>query len=187
MDKIISEGQSMFDDLRENNCYYVDKTEFLYELRGGKIRNHVSLFTRPRRFGKTLMMSMIENFFNIEKDSRKLFEGLNIMNHPEFCEEHMNKYPVIFLTLKDVEGRNYKAAYDVFARIISKACQEMSAVIDNDKISPVARNIFRRLESKTATEEELKDSLVTLMDILHTVYDKKVILLIDEYDVPGTS
>ena len=79
MNKVISVGQSMFDELRNNDNYYVDKTEFLYELRGANKCDHVSLFTRPRRFGKTLTMSMLENFFNITKDSREIFEGLNIM------------------------------------------------------------------------------------------------------------
>ena len=111
MDKIISVGQSMFDELRKSNSYYVDKTEFLYELLGGKTRTHVSLFTRPRRFGKTLMMSMIESFFNITKDSREMFEGLNIMKHPEFCDKHMNQYPVIFVSFKDAYGQNFEEAY----------------------------------------------------------------------------
>ena len=88
-------GGEFFHELRENELYYVDKTNIIYELLGGTFFK-VALFTRPRRFGKTLMMSMMENFFNITKDSSKLFEGLNILKHPKICEKYMNKYPVIF-------------------------------------------------------------------------------------------
>ena len=184
MDEIITIGQSMFDELRKTNSYYVDKTEFLYELCAGKTRSQVSLFTRPRRFGKTLMMSMMENFFSITKDSRELFDGLNIMKHPEFCDEYMNKYPVIFVSYKEAFGRNFDKAYGKFTDIIAEACYNISEIVDNEKINPNTIATFRRLESKTATEGEVENSLVTLMSILYTIYNKKVILLIDEYDVP---
>jgi len=89
------------EQLRKTNGYYVDKTEILYELLGKNTRSKVFLFTRPQRFGKTLMMSMMENFFSITKDSRDIFEGLDIMKHKEFCDKYMNRYPVIFLSFKE--------------------------------------------------------------------------------------
>jgi len=103
-------GGEFFDKIRNDGSYYVDKTDILYEL----LHNtsfEVAMFTRPRRFGKTLMMSMMENFFNITKDSRSIFEGLNIMRHPDICEKYMNKYPVIFVSFKGVEGLNFESAY----------------------------------------------------------------------------
>ena len=175
-------GISDFAKLRTKSFYYVDKTEFLYDI--VENGNEVNLFTRPRRFGKTLTMSMMENFFSITKDSHKLFEGLNIMNHPEFCDEYMNKYPVIFVSFKDAYGLNFDEAYAKFTRIIAETCYDISEIVDNEKINPVQRNIFRKLESRTATKEDIENSLVTLMRILYSVYNKKVILLIDEYDVP---
>ena len=96
-------GGENFDELRRRGCYYVDKTEMLYEL-VNNTDNIVTLFTRPRRFGKTLTMRMMESFFDIRRDSRAVFEGLAIMKHEEFCAEWMNQYPVLFLTLKDADG-----------------------------------------------------------------------------------
>ena len=184
MSKLVSVGQSMFDELRKNDIYYVDKTEILYELRGANKRDHVSLFTRPRRFGKTLMMSMMENFFNIAKDSRDVFEGLNIMNHPEFCEQYMNQYPVIFVSFKDAYGKDFSEAYTRFLDIIAEACYSIAELIENKKIDPDTKKIFYALKSKTANKAEVVKALDTLMNILYTVYGKKVVLLIDEYDVP---
>lgn len=104
MEKIIVVGNENFDELIREDGYYVDKTELLYEL-VEKTRNKVALFTRPRRFGKTLTMSMMESFFDINRDSREVFEGLDVLNHPEFCAEWMNQYPVLFLSFKDVFNR----------------------------------------------------------------------------------
>ena len=100
MKKPVSVGSEFFDELRRNNSYYVDKTELIYEL-VEKTDNKVTLFTRPRRFGKTLTMTMFDSFFDIRRDSHDVFENLNITNnHPEFCAEWMNQYPVLFLSLK---------------------------------------------------------------------------------------
>ena len=178
----IGVGKSDFSKLREKNCYYVDKTEILREI--VESNDEVLLFTRPRRFGKTLMMSMIENFFNITKDSREMFEGLNIMNHPEFCDKHMNQYPVVFVSFKDAYGQNFEEAYNKFVDIISNACKEIAGIIDDKKIDPDNKKVFYALKSKTANTAEVENSLSTLMNILHSVYDKKVVLLVDEYDVP---
>ena len=120
----IGVGKSDFAKLRTRSFYYVDKTEFLYDiLENG---NEVNLFTRPRRFGKTLLMSMMENFFSITKDSRELFDGLNIMKHPEFCDKYMNKYPVIFVSFKEAFGEDFNEAYAKFTRVISNICKRMT-------------------------------------------------------------
>ncbi len=108
----VSVGESDFAALRNGKAYYVDKTEILYEL-VHDTNNKVSLFTRPRRFGKTLLMSMIENFFSITKDSRALFEDLAIAKHKTFCEEWMNQYPVLFISFKDIEAENFEDAYEM--------------------------------------------------------------------------
>ena len=111
MDKMIVVGNDIFDEFIRDNGYYVDKTELLYDL-VAKTRNKVTLFTRPRRFGKTLTMSMMESFFDVSRDSRNLFADCNILkNHPDFCREWMNQYPVLFLSLKDVEGLSFESAF----------------------------------------------------------------------------
>ncbi|MBR1683801.1 MAG: AAA family ATPase, partial [Clostridia bacterium] len=110
MEFTVGVGKSDFAALRESGNYYVDKTELIYEL-VHDTDNQVTLFTRPRRFGKTLMMSMMENFFNICKESGPLFEGLAISEHEDFCREWMNQYPVLFISFKDAESENYDVAY----------------------------------------------------------------------------
>lgn len=99
-------GGEFFDQIRQAGSYYIDKTELIYDL-VHEADNKVTLFTRPRRFGKTLMMSMIENFFDIRRSSRKLFEGLDISKYGVFCEKWMNQYPVLFITLKAVEALTF--------------------------------------------------------------------------------
>ena len=118
MDFKVTVGKSDFVSLRESKNYYVDKTELIYEL-VNDTGNEVTLFTRPRRFGKTLMMSMMESFFDISKDSRGLFENLAISDHDAFCKEWMNQYPVIFLSLKDVESEDYDGAYRMLKSCIA--------------------------------------------------------------------
>ena len=102
-------GGENFEELRNDHCYYVDKTELLYKLMN-ESANKVTLFTRPRRFGKTLTMRMIESFFDITRDSRAVFEGLDIMRYEDFCRDWMNRYPVLFLTLKDAESLTFATA-----------------------------------------------------------------------------
>ena len=112
MNKKIMVGTDNFEKFIRNNGYYVDKTELLYDLVAGT-GNEVTLFTRPRRFGKTLTMSMMESFFDISRDSSDLFADRNISkNHPDFCKEWMNQYPVLSLTLKDVEGLTFESAFN---------------------------------------------------------------------------
>ncbi len=175
-------GKSDFERLREAGDYYVDKTELMYEL--VDVGNEVTLFTRPRRFGKTLAMSMIDNFFNIRKASRAIFDGLAIMRHEDFCQEWMNSRPVIFISLKDVEGESFEDAFRMLETVISDRCKDLVPVFDKAELDEDDRHAFAKLKSKTAELNEVKASLKTLMRMLNAVYGRKVILLIDEYDVP---
>ena len=186
MAKKIVVGTDNFEKFIRNNGYYVDKTELVYEL-AEKTGNEVTLFTRPRRFGKTLTMSMLESFFDVRRDSRDLFQGLNILEHyPDFCEEWINQYPVLFLTLKDVEGRSFELAYSKLQAVIADLCKKNEFLADHESVNSFDREIFMRLQAKTASEEEVQNSLNTIMRMMKAVYGKPVILLIDEYDVPLT-
>ena len=149
MEKIIVVGNENFDELIREDGYYVDKTELLYEL-VEKTRNKVALFTRPRRFGKTLTMSMMESFFDINRDSREVFDGLAILNHPEFCEEWMNQYPVLFLSFKDVEGLNFHGAYGMLKVTLASLCKKYVYLRNSGKILDEDKEIFNRLISQNA-------------------------------------
>lgn len=184
MDKMILVGNDIYDKFIREDGYYVDKTELIYDL-VVNTRNEVTLFTRPRRFGKTLTMSMMESFFDIRRDSKDLFTGRKILeDHPDFCREWMNRYPVLFLTLKDVEGRSFDVAYSMLKAVISDLCKKIDFLADEEKVNSFDRDIFLRLQEKTAGEEEIRNSLKTIMRMMNSVYGKPVILLIDEYDVP---
>ena len=176
-------GKSDFEALRKSNNYYVDKTEFIYEL-VEETDNQVSLFTRPRRFGKTLMMSMLANFFSIRKENKSIFEGLRITAHIEFCEKWMNQYPVLFITFKDAEAEEFGVAYDKLKNSIADVCKSIPELGEKSAANPADVQIFERLMFNEALDAEVQSSLKTIMRMMHMVYGKKVILLIDEYDVP---
>ncbi|MFR8169833.1 MAG: AAA family ATPase [Marvinbryantia sp.] len=175
-------GIDNFEKVRESNCYYIDKTDFIRELLDRTF--DVNLITRPRRFGKTLTMSMLAEFFDIRKDSRKLFEGLEIAKDTAFCSEWMNQWPVLFLTLKDVDGSSYQDAYDLLQYIISVLCIEHNYLTDSDKVDIADKERFLRLKSENGKVSDVKSALVTLLRMMNAYYGKKVILLVDEYDVP---
>lgn len=184
MDKMIVVGCEDFDELIKDGGYYVDKTELLYEL-AAKTKNKVTLFTRPRRFGKTLTMSMMESFFSNQRKSKDMFEHLSIgKNHPEFCSKWMNQYPVLSLSLKDVEGMTFETAYDMLVEIISDLCIKFSFLENKKEVTAADAAVFHRLMFKEGKEAEVKNSLKTIMRMLTAVHGKPVILLIDEYDVP---
>ena len=183
MDFKVGVGKSDFAALRESGNYYVDKTELIYEL-VHDTDNKVTLFTRPRRFGKTLMMSMIENFFSIRKESARIFEGLAITEHEDFCKEWMNQYPVLFISFKDVEAEDFNGAYKMLASRLADVCKGLTDIGKSDLVNPADKDIFSRLMYKKAEDDEVKNSVKTIMRMLYTVYGKQVILLIDEYDVP---
>lgn len=183
MSFFVSVGESDFENLRKAASYYVDKTDIIYELIQNT-RNKVTLFTRPRRFGKTLMMSMMSNFFSIRKDSRDIFEGLKITGYTELCKKWMNQYPVLFVSFKDVEAEDFHGAYEMLQIRIADICKEYADLLENEVLDQDDRKIFSMLKSKKGSQGDIKNSLKMMMRMLHTVYGKKVILLIDEYDVP---
>ena len=176
-------GKSDFAALRESGSYYVDKTELIYEL-VHDTDNEVTLFTRPRRFGKTLMMSTMENFFSIRKESGDLFRGLAVSAHKSFCKEWMNQYPVLFISFKDAEAEEFETAYDKLKNIIADTCKKYSDIIENTKINRADAQIFDRLMFNTASDAEVQGAFKTIMRILYSIYGKRVIFLLDEYDVP---
>ena len=183
MDFKVGVGKSDFAALRESGNYYVDKTELIYEL-VNDTDNEVTLFTRPRRFGKTLMMSMMENFFSIRKDSAHIFEGLAITEHKDFCKEWMNQYPVLFISFKDAEADTFESAYKMLGTSIADLCKKLLEVEGSTSVNQADRDVFNRLMYQKAEEQDIRNSLKTIMRMMNSVYGKKVILLIDEYDVP---
>lgn len=176
-------GKSDFEALRKANNYYVDKTDIMYEL-VEETDNQVTLFTRPRRFGKTLMMSMLSNFFSIRKESKGIFEGLKITEHKEFCEKWMNQYPVLFISFKDAEADVFSVAYDKLKNSIADICKLISDLAAESSVNPADAQVFKRLMFNKASDAEVQGSLKTIMRMMYDIYGKKVILLIDEYDVP---
>lgn len=179
-------GIDDFRKLRESHFYYVDKTRLIEQL----LLNwsEVTLFTRPRRFGKTLNMSMLKSFFDIGTDET-LFDGLYISSNKELCDEYMGKYPVIFLSLKGVEGLTYEEAFEAFVRIMGKEVNRVSFLADSDKLTQIEREQYKGLtimkNGRLAFDKEkLISSLQLLSQLLYKHYGKKAVILIDEYDVP---
>ena len=179
----IAVGDENFDEIRKAGLYYVDKTELLYDL-VGRTDNKVTLFTRPRRFGKTLNMSMMESFFDINRDSKTVFEGLDVTKHQEFCSNWMNQYPVLSISFKDVDGLDFESAFVALQGAISDICFKYSEVLENEKVDPIDKITFNLLKEKKVEPAAIKSSLKTIMRMMNAVYGKPVILLIDEYDVP---
>ena len=175
-------GKTDFGDFRSDGDYYVDKSEILYHLVNKD--NNVTLFTRPRRFGKTLMMSMMEHFFDIRKNSSGLFEGLAVMKYEAFCRDWMNQYPVLFITFKGIDKDTFETSYEMLKYCISDVCKRFTDIIEDPAVDPDDRAAFLRLKSITGTEGDIQNSLKILTRILYSVYGKKVIILLDEYDVP---
>lgn len=175
-------GIDNFAKVRNSNCYYVDKSGFIRELLSETF--DVNLITRPRRFGKTLMMSMLAEFFDIRKDSRKIFEGLEIAKDTDFCAEWMNQWPVLFLTLKDVEGRKFDSAYGLLKQVVAKLCIEHDYLANSQKVTQADKETFLLLEFKKGDTTDVQSALDTLIRMLKVHYGKEVILLVDEYDVP---
>ena len=176
-------GESDFAALWESRAYYVDKTEILYNL-FHDTNNKVTLFTRPRRFGKTLMASMMENFLNIRKDSRSVFHGLAISRHEDFCKEWMNQYPVLFVSFKDVEGESFEGAYRMLQVKLADLCKNWTTVFRGATVDEDDWQAFLKLKAQNADDGDIKNALKTMMRMMYAVYGRKVILFIDEYDVP---
>lgn len=175
-------GIENFEEIRTEDYYYVDKTGLIADLlkSGGK----VTLFTRPRRFGKTLNMSMLEAFFSLDSD-KSMFEGLKISEETDLCEKYMGKYPVIFLSLKSLEGGSYAVTYSQMILLVNRlAAKVYRQVMHSDKLLSFEMRSLEALMGQEIAEADLFRSLCTLSEILRTHYGRKVVILIDEYDVP---
>ena len=176
-------GISDFEKIRKNAYYYVDKSELISNLLNENPAE-VTLITRPRRFGKTLGMSMLAYFFDIRKDSRSLFDGLKITKNSILCRKWMNQWPVIFFSLKDIDGLTFQSAYGQLLIQISNLYKEFTFLLDRNDIDQDDKNIFLQLKAGRANESQVSRALSTLMRMLQKYYQKPVILLLDEYDVP---
>lgn len=172
-------GIDNFEKIRRNNFYYIDKTKLVEQA----LHNwsEVTLFTRPRRFGKTLGMSMLRSFFEIGTD-KSLFDGLYISQNKALCDEHMGKYPVIFLTLKGVEGLTFADAKMMLKSILSTEMDRHYYLKTSEALTDEDKAYFVKM--LTGTDENINDSLRKLSQLLYKHYGKKAVILIDEYDVP---
>ena len=174
-------GLENFEQIIKDNYYYVDKTGLISEL----IRNGgmVNLFTRPRRFGKTLNMSMLEYFFSIEGDKR-IFDGLEILKDPKLCDEYMGKCPVISVSLKGINAAAYEGAFDFAVQIMQRAAEAFQFLCDSECLSEHDKEAYKKLLDSNMSEAVFCSGLRRLSELLAKHYGTKVILLIDEYDVP---
>ena len=176
-------GISDFAKIRKYHYYYVDKTGLIADLLE-KETAEVTLITRPRRFGKTMGMSMLANFFDIRRDSQAMFEGLEIAQNTALCREWMNQWPVLFLSFKRVDGLDFGSAYEMLCTVIAEVCVTHGYLQESVRVAQYDKNLLKRIEAGTATQVELKNSFVTLTRAMAAHYGKPVILLLDEYDVP---
>lgn len=174
-------GIENFEDMIKEDFYYADKTGFIADL----LHNWgaVNLFTRPRRFGKSLNMSMLEHFFSLNGD-KSIFDGLDISKDSLLCEEYMGKYPVVSISLKGIDARSYETAYQMAVRVIIEAAAKFYFLLDSEKLNDHDKAEYKALLDKNMNEGTLGSSLKLLSGMLEKHYGTKVILLIDEYDVP---
>ena len=176
-------GISDFAKIRDRKYYYVDKTKLISELLEEETAE-VTLITRPRRFGKTMAMSMLSHFFDIRKDSKAMFQGLKIAENTDLCDEWMNQWPVLFISFRRVDGLNFESAFGMLQETITDIYGDHLYLLDSPRISSYQKEIMDRILRKTASEEEIKASILLLTKLMQAHYSKPVILLIDEYDVP---
>lgn len=176
-------GVSDFTEIRKNGYYYIDKSGLIKDILK-TASTKVTLITRPRRFGKTLAMSMLDAYLDIRKDSKQLFDGLEISQNQVLCSEWMNKYPTIFVSFRQVEGLDFKGAYDMLTVVIANLFNEHIYLLDSKKATEFQKTSFKNLLSGNASVKEVKSSIYLLMNMMNNYYNEQVILLIDEYDVP---
>lgn len=174
-------GIDSFEKLRREGFYYVDKTGLIVDL----MQNwgEVNLFTRPRRFGKTLNMSMLKSFYEIGGDT-SIFEGLRVSQEKQLCEAHMGKYPVVFVSLKGVDGLTFETAYRALCDIIRNEALRLQYLSSSDRISEEEKKSFKAILRDEYDDSDIRSSLKMLCALLEKHYGQKAILLIDEYDVP---
>ena len=175
-------GISNFEKIRNNGFYYVDKTGLIEELL--KTEAEVTLITRPRRFGKTLGMSMLESFFDIRKNSRKLFEGLEIARQSELCSKWMNQCPTVSVSFRQVDGLNFTSAYEMLRMVFADLYNKHLYLLEDSHVTEFQKKTFTNIAHGCGSEKEVKSSLVLLTTMMQQHYGKAVVLLIDEYDVP---
>ena len=181
MELFSNAGVENFEKLRQEDFYYIDKTRLIEQLltRWGE----VNLFTRPRRFGKSLNMSMLQSFFEIGKD-KTLFDGLRISDNQELCEKYQGKFPVVSVSLKGINGATYEEARRFLIKTINEEARRLSVLSDSTELDETDHELLTQLKKKEMTNDSLVYSIRELTELLEKHYGSKVIVLIDEYDVP---
>ena len=178
--KLLPTGIENFKTMIDKSAYYVDKTNFIEDV----LNEQVVSYTRPRRFGKTLNMSMLYYFFSIkEKENAYLFDGLNISKNKDTLK-HQNKYPTIFISLKEMKNLTFDAQISSFSNVIYELLEKNLEILSSDQLSDTTKDILNKLHNRSSSVEDLKISLRIITKALYTYYQQKVIVLIDEYDVP---
>lgn len=178
--KLLPTGIENFKMMIDKSAYYVDKTNFIEDV----LNEQVVLYTRPRRFGKTLNMSMLYYFFSIkEKENSYLFDGLNISKNKNALKVQ-NKYPTIFISLKEMKSLTFDAQISSFSNVIYELLDKNLEILSSDQLSDTTKDILNKLHNRSSCVEDLKISLRVITNALYTYYQQKVIVLIDEYDVP---
>ena len=178
--KLLPTGIENFKTMIDKSAYYVDKTNFIEDV----LSEQVVLYTRPRRFGKTLNMSMLYYFFSIkEKENSYLFDGLNISKNKDALKVQ-NKYPTIFISLKEMKSLTFDAQISSFSNVIYELLEKNLEILSSDQLSDTTKDILNKLHNRSSSAEDLKISLRVITNALYTYYQQKVIVLIDEYDVP---
>lgn len=178
--KLLPMGIENFKTMIDKSAYYVDKTNFIEDV----LNEQVVSYTRPRRFGKTLNMSMLYYFFSIkEKENAYLFDGLNISKNKEALK-HQNKYPTIFISLKEMKNLTFDAQISSFSNVIYELLEKNLEILSSDQLSDTTKDILYKLHNRSSSVEDLKISLRVITNALYAYYQQKVIVLIDEYDVP---
>ena len=175
-------GISDFEKIRTNGYYYIDKTDLISQITTN--RAEVTLFTRSRRFGKSLNMSMLQHFFDITENSKAIFDGLKISENQTLCDEWRNQYPTILISFKTVDSINFENAVAQLKLVLSDLFAKYTYLLNNKAIDENDIKKFMRIQSETPQISDIMDSLFFLTRLLNDYYKKKVILLIDEYDVP---
>ena len=178
--KLLPTGIENFKTMIDKSAYYVDKTNFIKDV----LNEQVVLYTRPRRFGKTLNMSMLYYFFSInEKENSYLFNGLNISKNKDSLK-YQNKYPTIFISLKEMKSLTFDAQISSFSNVIYELLEKNLEILSSDQLSDTTKDILNKLHNRSSCIEDLKISLRVITNALYAYYQQKVIVLIDEYDVP---
>lgn len=178
--KLLPTGIENFKTMIDKSAYYVDKTNFIENV----LSEQVVLYTRPRRFGKTLNMSMLYYFFSIkERENSYLFDGLNISKNKDALK-HQNKYPTIFISLKEMKNLTFDAQISSFSNVIYELLEKNLEILSSNQLSDTTKDILNKLHNRSSSVEDLKISLRVITNALYTYYQQKVIVLIDEYDVP---